>query len=195
MMWEETTKYRAPTFCSLLGVGGLIVGEGLREGLASPPVPPVQGLRPREGWLPTPDGWGLSASSIRTKWKYLNPVKSWFYWNLYRQSPQFCRLFFFFFYKEKGAKYLEEAYSRNFKNMTWGQVQILPNLLFCFVDNGNWGPECLAWGPGWPSTIREALNHIHSELCFLEQEMQLTPFSKISTSSVDGERIFWVTPG
>lgn len=68
------------------------------------------------------------------------------YWNLYRQIPQFCRHFFFFsFYKEKGTKYMkEEAYSRNFKTISYGQGQILLNLLFRFLDNENWGPECLA---------------------------------------------------
>lgn len=38
----------------------------------------------------------------------------------------------------------EEAYSRNFKTISYGQGQILLNLLFRFLDNGNWGPECLA---------------------------------------------------
>lgn len=38
----------------------------------------------------------------------------------------------------------EEAYSRNFKTISYDQGQILPNLLFCFLDNGNWGPEYLA---------------------------------------------------
>lgn len=41
----------------------------------------------------------------------------------------------------------EKAYFRNFKNMSEGQVQILPNLLFCLLDNGNWGPERLVRGP------------------------------------------------
>ena len=56
MIVEEMTEYRTPTVLFSIGGGGLIVGEGLREGLAPPPVPPVPGLRPREGWLPAPDG-------------------------------------------------------------------------------------------------------------------------------------------
>lgn len=77
-------------------------------------------------------------------------------------SPEFIQaelclvIFFFFLHKGKGAKYMEEkAYFRNFKNMSEGQVQILPNLLFCFLDNGNWGPEVLARGPDWPSAIKD----------------------------------------